>query len=159
MKEIERKWLINELPDYEPVYIEHTEVGYISTIPEVRVGRYKSATKGKYRYILTFKGEGDLSRTEIQFDIEYDEYEELKKFVNYYLIEREVSGYAYGKYVIECNHIEPTKATSFYYAEVEFCTEEEAMNFEPPDWFGQEVTYDPYYKMKNYWERTRYPNF
>ena len=30
-------------------------------------------------------------------------------------------------------------------AEVEFSTEEEANNFTPPDWFGEEVTYDPSY--------------
>lgn len=26
---------------------------------------------------------------------------------------------------------------------------------ERPDWFGKEVTYDGYYKMKNFWNRTR----
>ena len=30
-------------------------------------------------------------------------------------------------------------------AEVEFPTEEEAAAFQPPDWFGAEVTYDPAY--------------
>lgn len=30
-------------------------------------------------------------------------------------------------------------------AEVEFPTEEEALAFRPPDWFGEEVTYDRAY--------------
>ena len=44
---------------------------------------------------------------------------------------------------------------SFIYGEIEFKSEEDAKKFEAPVWFGKEVTYDEYYKMRNYWKRCR----
>ena len=33
--------------------------------------------------------------------------------------------------------------------EVEFDTEEEANSFNPPEWFGEDITYNPTYKNSN----------
>lgn len=41
------------------------------------------------------------------------------------------------------------------YAEVEFPSIEAAESFEPLSVFKEDVTYNPDYKMKNYWKRTR----
>ena len=41
------------------------------------------------------------------------------------------------------------------YAEVEFESVEAAEKFVVPDFLGKEVTYDNYWKMNNYWKRTR----
>lgn len=44
---------------------------------------------------------------------------------------------------------------AFIYAEIEFETEEQARNYQPPIDDAVEVTDNPEYKMKNYWLRTR----
>jgi len=41
------------------------------------------------------------------------------------------------------------KDYDFVTCEVEFDSEEEANNFEAPDWCIKDVTYDPYYKNVN----------
>ena len=50
------------------------------------------------------------------------------------------------------------KCTEFFYGEIEFNSVEEADAFTAPDWFGEEVTSDPQYRMSNFWERTRLKN-
>lgn len=50
------------------------------------------------------------------------------------------------------------KPTEFFYGEIEFNSVEEADAFTAPDWFGEEVTSDPQYRMSNFWERTRLKN-
>lgn len=49
-----------------------------------------------------------------------------------------------GSYTIELDIFDGALAP-LVLAEVEFPTEEEAAAFQPPDWFGEEVTYDPAY--------------
>lgn len=41
------------------------------------------------------------------------------------------------------------------YGEVEFNTKEEAKAFKWPFGEAEDVTYNKFYKMKNYWSRTR----
>ena len=50
--------------------------------------------------------------------------------------------------------ISTEKETSFFYAEIEFTSEEEAGEFCVPEYFGEEITHVAEYKMKNYWKRT-----
>ena len=49
-----------------------------------------------------------------------------------------------GPYTIELDVFDPPFAPLML-AEVEFPGEAEALTFQPPVWFGEEVTYDPSY--------------
>jgi CYTH domain-containing protein len=61
--EIERKFLVESLPDTSGCAKREIEQGYISRDPEIRIRR-----KGD-KYYITFKGQGDLSRAETEISI------------------------------------------------------------------------------------------
>ena len=63
--------------------------------------------------------------------------------------------YAYDKYTLEFSTVDEGAEHGFSYAEVEFPTPEEAMAFEPPEWFGEETTEQKGVRMKGYWSKTR----
>ena len=154
--EIERKWLLNgfpnELKELKEVYIEQ---GYLSIIPEVRIRKYNDPKLNHTDYKLCIKSDGDLSRTEVETYIELNQYEELKKMINKPMISK-----IYKKYelenglVLECSLVDADTKNSFYYAEIEFESEQAANSFILP-FDALEVTFDKNYKMKNYWSKTR----
>ena len=130
---------------------------------EMRIGRRSTIESvdqaPKERYVMTIKSVGGLSRTEIERDLTRDEYHELyelmrrerkkpivKNFFLYRLSER---------MELELSYVDH----EWWYAEVEFPSEDAAKRFKIPSALKPfdpvEVTDDPYYKMKNYWIRTR----
>lgn len=130
---------------------------YVSLEPEVRLRRKKA--NGDYPvdipYRMAIKGNGSLSRIEIQTPVEEDFYNQALDFVNEEPIQKHtliyhVDGHEIGIAVVL--NVEP-----FTYAEVEFESEEEAngYQFPWPDIVIREVTDEPEWKMKNYWKRTR----
>lgn len=157
--EIERKWLfdMNKVPtDKATAVVDYTQA-YLSVEPEVRV-RTKSVNGGQTTYMLCIKGEGTISRIEVQKSLTKKEYFDLLEVgkINitdvihkrYYMIPID-------KYKLTVGIVDPKKDTSFSYGEIEFESEEEAEKFISPKWFGKDVTDDLSYKMKNYWKRTR----
>ena len=137
--EIERKFLVKELPDLNGV--EHSEIkqGYFSIIPEKRVRKMGN------RYFLTEKGEGDMVRTEIETEIDEKTALELFNSSKTYIIEKTRYYLPHGKYTIELD-IYGGKHKGLIVAEVEFPSEREALDFEPPKWFGTDITRDKSYK-------------
>jgi CYTH domain-containing protein len=151
-KEIERKWLMDGFPEWIDHDVEYDiHQGYLSINPEVRIrNKIQSnlmCSNGNFK--LCIKGNGNLTRTEVQMDISRQEYMELYSLIVGAMIFKKYRRYALGKYILEISNVD----SSFYYAEIEFKSEEEANNFIVPDWFGKEVTYDKSYKMKNYFVR------
>lgn len=138
--EIERKFLISKLPDNLESFPSHMlEQAYLCTDPVVRVRR-----SGE-EYILTCKGKGLMSREECNLPMTAEGYEHLKAKADgniickrRYLIPLE-SGLT-----VELDVFEPP-FQGLILAEVEFSTEEEALAFLPPDWFGREVTWSAEY--------------
>jgi len=137
--EIERKFLIAELPlnlaDYPRSRIEQ---GYLSTAPVLRVRRRDE------EYFLTYKGPGLMSREEHEFPLTPEAYRHLLAKADGNLIVKERYRIPCGGYTIELDVFAPPLAP-LVLAEVEFPGEEEALAFQPPAWFGREVTYDPAY--------------
>lgn len=162
--EIERKWLfnINDVPIGLSNTITHYNQAYISVEPEVRI-RSKTVESAIYdkcstTYALCIKGSGTLTRHEIQRSITKEEFEALKEVGN--LTEKMfIRKYYYSipidKYLLTVSIVDEGTNTEFCYGEIEFKSEKEALDFNPPEWFGKEVTDDLNYKMKNYWKRTR----
>ena len=142
--EIERKWLVSELPELLWDGAVEIEQYYLlcDGCSETRVRR-----KGK-KYFLTVKvGEG-LNRAEVEREIAEDEFNELIAASPKSVWEK---GIRKTRYLL--GHIEVDKyhgsLKGLVVAEVEFTSEEEAYWFTPPMWFGEEVTENNDYKNKS----------
>lgn len=141
--EIERKWILKRVPtEFHLVKNSKVEQLYISINPEVRL-RYNSGSKEPFR--ITVKGEGTLSREEIETEISEDFYNQIKNFVGKSPITKDYSIFNCGGYPLAVSVVDNG---AFIYAEVEFESEEQARNFQLPIDDAVEVTDDPNYKMK-----------
>ena len=148
--EIERKWILNRVPtEFKQIVHTQTEQLYLSTSPEVHL-RYDPTSP--YPFRLTIKGEGTLTREEIQEEVSEDFFNEVKKFVGKSPIKKDYYFFNRGGYPLEVSIVDDG---AFIYAEIEFETEEQARNYQLPIGDAVEVTDNPEYKMKNYWLRTR----
>lgn len=134
--EIERKFLLKYLPNnYDKYPLHFIEQSYISlSNPEHRI------RKKDNKYYETFKGEGDISRTEDEKEIDKNKYNELLNNK----ISRSIFKY---RYMIPLNNnlmaelnIYQKELKGLFLIEVEFPSIEEANNFITPDWFLSEVT-------------------
>lgn len=137
--EIERKFLIKELPNHLSEYPVHElEQGYLCTSPVVRV------RKDNDRYELTYKSKGFMVREEYNLPLTAESYQHLKEKIDGRLITKKRYKIPYGAYTIELDIFEGDLAPLML-AEVEFPTEKEATAFLPPDWFGEDVTMSTLY--------------
>lgn len=140
--EIERKFLVKNIPDLtNTIYTEITQ-GYLSFNPEIRIRQDGN------KYYITKKSNGDISREEIEIEIEEKVYNILFNLIEENIINKtRYFVYANGK-IAELN-IYHGDLEGLSIVEVEFKSLEEASNFEAPLWFGKEVTYIDKYKNKN----------
>ena len=136
--EIERKFLIKELPDLGKYDYVEIEQGYLCTHPVVRI-RKKSD-----KYILTYKGSGLLAHEEIEAELTEDAYNHLAEKIDGYLITKRRYLIPLDPYTIELD-VFAGHMDGLIMAEVEFPTVEEADAFTAPDWFGDDVTNDRRY--------------
>lgn len=133
--EIERKYLLNALPENLESYKSHKiEQGYLCTEPVVRIRRQDDT------YILTYKSKGLMVREEYNLPLTKEAYEQLRPKIDGILISKT-------RYLIPLDEIHTVELDVFegvykglYLAEVEFQSEEDANTFLPPDWFGEDVT-------------------
>ena len=155
--EIERKWLLRRVPEKPPDSKYWIEQFYISTEPEIRLRR--CMPDGDYEndvpYRMTLKGDGTLSRSEAEVPVLEQYYQTVLDIINLDPIQKHFLTYNVDGHKIEVSVI--LNDEKFIYAEVEFGTEEEALEFKFPwpEIVEKEVTEDPAYKMKNYWKRIR----
>lgn len=138
--EIERKFLINTLPENLSQYPFHQlEQGYLCTEPVVRIRREDDD------YYLTYKSKGLMVREEYNLPLNKDAYQHLLPKIDGILITKKRYLIPLSeKLTIELDIFEDTLAP-LVLAEVEFTSEEEANAFTPPEWFGEEVTYSTKY--------------
>lgn len=140
--EIERKFLISaeNLPaDLEKYPHLEIEQGYLCVSPVVRIRRENEA------YYLTYKSKGLMAREEYNLPLTKDAYLHLREKTDGILIVKT-------RYVlpekdglkIELDRFHG-KHEGLLLAEVEFSTEEEAQNYTPPQWFGEEMTWSSAY--------------
>ena len=138
--EIERKFLVKEIPANLQQYAHHTiEQGYLCTNPVVRIRKQDDT------FILTYKGSGMMSREEYNLPLNRDAYFHLKTKVDGNLIAKK-------RYVIPIQDrlkieldIFEAPFAPLVLAEVEFPDEETANSFQPPAWFSEDVTFDGRY--------------
>lgn len=141
--EIERKFLVRVLPEQLNRYpVLKIEQGYLSEDPVVRIRRQNED------YILTYKSRGLLSRKEYNLPLTKEAFLHLMSKIDGIPIRKKRYCIPLDPYTIELDVFEGA-LTGLFLAEVEFPTEQEALAFQPPVWFGQEVTYDPSYHNSN----------
>ena len=140
--EIERKYLVSGIPDNIDSYpCRFIEQGYLNTAPVVRVRRDND------NYYLTYKGGGMMAREEYNLPLNKEAYEHLLAKADGIILPTT-------RYMIPVpgnDHltIELDVFEGHYdgliLAEVEFASEEEAKAFNPPAWFGEDVTFSGEY--------------
>ena len=114
--EIERKYLIHTIPfDLKEYAFHDIEQGYLCTEPVVRIRKQDDT------YYLTYK------------------YAHLREKADGKLITKRRYLIPFGKYTIELDLFSSPRP-DLMLAEVEFSSEEEALAFKAPDWFGEDVT-------------------
>lgn len=137
--EIERKYLIKTLPENLEQYpLRVLEQGYLCTTPVVRI------RKDNDKYELTYKSGGLMARQEYNLPLTADAYEHLRLKVDGRIISKRRYMLPLREYTIELDIFEGDLAPLML-AEVEFSSIEEANAFEPPEWFGEDVTFDGRY--------------
>lgn len=138
--EIERKFLITELPENLTQYnCRRIEQGYLCTAPVVRIRRQDE------EYYLTYKSKGMMVREEYNLPLTAEAYAHLREKTDGNLISKQ-------RYLIPLNETLTVELDIFdapfaplMLAEVEFSSEEEANSFVPPAWFGEDVTFSGKY--------------
>lgn len=138
--EIERKFLIDRLPeDLNSYPFQLLEQAYLCTEPVVRVRRSDDT------YTLTYKSKGLMSREEYNLPLTNESYEHLKQKADGNVIRKKRFRIPLpNNLTIELDLFD-APFEGLILAEVEFTSEEEALAFLPPDWFGKEVTWSTEY--------------
>lgn len=133
--EIERKFLIKKLPDNLTSYkARKIEQAYLCTDPVVRVRRDNDD------YYLTYKSKGMIVREEYNLPLTKEAYGHLLAKADGNIITK--TRYEIPEkdnLTIELDVFEG-KFDGLLLAEVEFASEEEALSYIPPEWFGEDVS-------------------
>lgn len=144
--EIERKFLIKEMPDLSRYPSKKLVQGYLCTDPTVRVRSEDD------EYFITYKSKSKdyISREEYNLPLNKEAFEHLLQKVDGNIISKTRYLVPIGKnpegheLVAELDIFDPPFAPLIF-AEVEFPTIEEANSFVKPEWLGEDVTKDRSY--------------
>lgn len=140
--EIERKFLVGNLPDLKEYKYHIIEQAYLNRDPVMRIRREDDT------YYFTYKGSGLLAREEYNLPLNEASYINLLPKAEGKVISKKRYLIPYDKYTIELDIFEGD-LSPLIIAEVEFDTVEEAHAFNPPEWFGEDVTENPKYHNSN----------
>ena len=138
--EIERKYLVHRLPEHLKDYPCRTITqGYLNTSPVIRIRRDND------KYELTYKSKGLMAREEYNLPLTREAYEHLLTKIDGYMIRKK-------RYMIplKCGltaelDVFEEQLAPLLLVEVEFQSEEDALSFVPPSWFGEDVTFSGEY--------------
>jgi adenylate cyclase len=135
--EIERKFLVKELPsnlrDYENTPIEQ---GYLAV---KRDGTQVRLRKAGSRHTLTVKRGRGLRRQEWEIDLIPEQFNELWPATEGRRLKKTRYDIPFGDRTIEVDVYNGCNK-GLVVAEVEFDDDEQCKNFNPPEWFGKEVS-------------------
>lgn len=138
--EIERKFLTKNIPYHlSTLPCSFITQYYISVYPTIRI-RQKDQT-----YWLTVKGSGTLSREEFNLPLTQEEFHILQKKAETLPIIKDRYSLSLGHTIVAEVDIYHGALEGLITTEVEFASEGDALKFQPPSWFGTEVTYDSRY--------------
>ena len=143
--EIEKKFLIAKMPDLSKFTCHEIEQAYLNRNTVFRIRKWDD------KYIFTYKTKHDradnlIVNTEIEEEIPKSAYLHLRdKADNYYISKT--------RYIIPLEDGLKGELDVFHgrlegltFIEVEFPSEEAALSFKAPDWFGADVSGDSHYR-------------
>ena len=138
--EIERKYLLRQLPEHLETYPSHRiEQGYLCTAPGVRIRRQVE------EYWLTFKSKGLMVREEYNLPLTREAYLHLRPKTDGILICKTRYLIPLGGGLTAELDVFHDDYEGLFLVEVEFPSEEAAEAFLPPEWFGEDVTFSSAY--------------
>ncbi|WP_171174091.1 CYTH domain-containing protein [Ruegeria sp. HKCCD8929] len=144
-QEIERRFLVAVLPDLSAARRAQVRQGYLTRPDDSTELRLRQMDE---RYLLTLKdgeglvrGEREVEITRLQFDTFWPETDGRR------IVKARFTGALAGGLIFELDVFSGALAP-LRMVEVEFPSEEEALSFTPPDWFGAEVTNDRRYRNR-----------
>ncbi len=143
--EIERKFLVIRRPvTLKPHASFPIRQGYISVgmNQEIRLRHREEC------YFLTVKEGQGLTRKEVEVELEAAQFERLWPLTQGKRVEKVRHLVVHGDHVLELDVYRDDLA-GLCLVEVEFGSAAAAKDFQPPDWFGREVTMDERYKNKH----------
>ncbi len=155
--EIERKFLLTENPEelirkgeltvQTEQRIEQTYLA-LDGLQELRVRRIVDLATDAVHYTHTFKNGHGLAREEVEYDISQGLYEQvIQAFGAIPLTKNRITA-QWGGRTIEIDVYDQFQLTVL---EVEFHSEEAALSFEPPAWFGKDISTEKQYSNKKVW--------
>ena len=140
MIERERRYLVTEQPEDLPTP-SRIEQGYVTIEPvTVRVRRIDDD-----RHVLTIKAGSGRNRTEIERDLDREEFEVLWDEATELRLEKRRYRIPIDRGLTAELDLYDGSLEGRSLVEVEFPDDESADAFSPPDWFGREVTEDGRY--------------
>jgi adenylate cyclase len=143
--EVERKWLVQDLPDVPEHKGKKVIQGYIAIATDGTEVRLRQ-TDGKF--FETVKSEGGLVRAEIEVELSKEQFEALWGTTAGRRLEKTRYTLQWAGKKVEIDVYQGSLA-GLIVAEVEFSSASESARFAPPPWFGTEVTEDKHYKNVN----------
>ncbi len=136
--EIERKFLVDTPPELDGIESVEIEQGYLAVADDEGGAEVRLRRRGA-EHVLTVKSGGGMIRAEEEIALDAEPFEALW-------------GLTEGRRVTKTRHLIPHAGLEIeldvyggphdglVVAEVEFRDEETAEAFDPPNWFGEEVT-------------------
>ncbi|WP_321447474.1 CYTH domain-containing protein [uncultured Cohaesibacter sp.] len=147
--EIERKFLVAELPDLAGLESVDVAQGYLTHSDDsVEIRLRKKAAGGTANYFMTLKSDGALERKEIEVAVSAEQFESFWPATMGRQVEKTRYVGALGDglhYELDVFH---GGLKGLLLVEVEFPSVEAANSFVAPDWFGADVTSNKGYKNK-----------
>ena len=138
--EIERKYLVRRLPGHMENYpCGIISQGYLNTSPVIRIRQDND------RYELTYKSEGLMARQEYNLPLTREAYEHLLTKIDGRLIQKKRYLVPLEDHLTAELDVFEGELAPLLLVEVEFPSEEEAISFTPPSWFGEDVTFSGKY--------------
>lgn len=147
-KEIERKFVIDQLPDdfdFNKYSNKEITQGYLEINPD---GSEKRLRQKKDKYFLTEKSGSGKTRIENEKEISKEEFENLWPDTEGKRVEKTRYEIPHDEGIIELD-IYKGQLAGLISAEMEFKSEDESNKFTAPIWFGKEVTEDKRFKNQN----------
>ena len=143
MFEVERKFLVKEIPNLKIREFYNIEQGYINFNPEIKV------INAGNDYYLTQKGIGSIKRREVATTISSMTYNILSELIRGRIIRKVRNAIKLPNYQIAYLDVYLDDLAGLITVKVDFETLEDANKFVVPNWFGEEITDNLRYKNRN----------
>jgi CYTH domain-containing protein len=144
-REIERKFLVDALPDGFALHpAEDVLQGYLAIEASGKEVRLRRAGG---RFVLTVKRGDGLEREEVEVSLDRAQFEALWPLTAGRRLRKTRTRVPHGRLTIEVDRYHDA-LDGLIVAEVEFDSVEESRSFAPPSWLGREVTDDDRYKNR-----------